>query len=100
MTAMASPMARPTPCTIAAAMPLLAAGTETLKTVSVQVAPSARLASSYSFGTAFRAVSDMLMMEGRTMMDRTMMAARRVAPLARPKLFATQGTMMIMPTRP
>ena len=31
ITAMASPMARPTPSTTAAAMPLLAAGTDTLK---------------------------------------------------------------------
>ena len=65
MTAMASPMARPMPSTTAAAMPLEAAGTDTRNTVSMWVAPSARDASSYSRGTALRAVSDTLMMEGR-----------------------------------
>ena len=48
MTAMASPMARPTPSTTAAAMPLFAAGTDTLKYVSMGVAPRASDASSYS----------------------------------------------------
>ena len=44
------------------------------------VAPRARLASSYPLGTARRAVSDTLMMEGRIMMASTMMAASRQAP--------------------
>ena len=48
ITAMASPMARPMPSTMPATMPLLAAGMLTLKIVSIFVAPSARLASSYS----------------------------------------------------
>ena len=78
--AMASPMARPMPSTTEAAMPLLAAGMLTLKIVSIFVAPSARLASSYSGGTAFSAVSLTEMMDGRIMMASTMIAARRLAP--------------------
>ena len=80
MTAMASPMARPTPSTTAAAMPLLAAGADTRNQVSTGVAPRARDASSYSFGTASSALTETLMMDGRIMMARTMMAASRLAP--------------------
>ena len=80
ITAMASPMARPTPSTTAAAMPLRAAGTDTLNQVSVAVAPSAREASSYSRGTASRAVMATLIMEGRIMIASTMMAASRPEP--------------------
>ena len=80
MTAMASPMARPMPSTIEAAMPLEAAGTLTRNTVSIWVAPRASEASSYSLGTALRAVSDTEMMEGRIMTASTRMAASRHAP--------------------
>ena len=80
ITAIASPMARPTPSTTAAAMPLRAAGTDTLKKVSTGDAPRARDASSYSFGTASSAVTDTLMMLGRIIMASTMMAASRLAP--------------------
>ena len=100
MMAMASPMARPMPSTTAAAMPLEAAGTLTRNTVSMWVAPRARLASSYSGGTAFRAVSDTEMMEGRIMMARTMMAQKRLAPSGRSKALRTAGTSTIMPMRP
>ena len=42
ITAMASPIARPTPSTTAAAMPLFAAGADTRNQVSTGVAPRAR----------------------------------------------------------
>ena len=85
--AMASPMARPTPSTTAVATPLRAACRLTRNHVSVSVAPSARLASSYSRGTARSAVSDTLMIEGRIMMASTMMAASRQAPEPRLNAF-------------
>ena len=50
--AIVSPIALPTPSTTAAAIPLRAAGTDTLKYVSTEVAPRAIEASSYSLGTA------------------------------------------------
>ncbi len=81
MMAMASPMARPTPSTTAAAMPLLAAGTAHpeigLRSPWRPVpgwpphTPSAR---------PRRAVSATLMMEGRIMTASTRMAASRLAP--------------------
>ena len=64
------------------------------------MAPRARLASSYSRGTARRAVSDTLMMEGSTIMDSTRMAASRQAPDPREKVVRISGTSTIMPTRP
>lgn len=100
ITAIASPMARPTPSTTAAAMPLLAAGTETLKQVSVGVAPSAREASSYSFGTASSAVTDTFTMDGSIITARTIIAASRLAPSGTLKSFLIPGTSMSMPTRP
>ena len=100
ITAMASPTARPMPSTTPAAMPLLAAGMLTLKMVSVGVAPRARLASSYSGGTARSAVSDTLMMEGRIMTESTSMAASRLVPLGRPKTLAMRGTSTDTPIRP
>ena len=57
---------RPMPSTIEAAMPLEAAGTLTRNTVSMWVAPRASEASSYSLGTALRAVSDTEMMEAES----------------------------------
>ena len=72
----------------------------TRKIVSVLVAPSARLASSYSGGTAASAVSETLMMEGRIMTVSTRMAASRLVPLARPKARAMAGTSTETPTRP
>lgn len=98
--AMASPMARPTPSTTAVATPERAAGREMRKMVSMWVAPRARLASSYSRGTACRAVSATLMMEGRIITARTTIAASRVAPEASWKVLWMAGTSTIMPTRP
>ena len=88
------------PSTTDAAMPLFAAGNETLNTVSFHVAPSARLASSYSRGTALSAVSDTLMIEGRTMTVRTMIEEKRPTPSATLNTSRTKGTSTIMPTRP
>ena len=48
----------------------------------MSVAPRAREASSYSLGTALRAVSDTEMMEGRIMTASTTMAASRLSPAA------------------
>ena len=100
MTAMASPMARPTPRTTAAATPLPAAGSDTRNQVSVSVAPRARDPSSYSRGTARRAVSETLMMEGRIMTVSTKIAASRHAPEERRNVFWMAGTRTIMPMRP
>ena len=100
ITAIASPIALPTPRTTAAAIPLFAAGTDTLKYVSTGVAPSAREASSYSGGTASRAVSDTLIMDGRIMMARTTIAAKRLAPSGMPNAVRMPGTSTIMPTSP
>ena len=100
ITAMASPMARPTPSTTPAPMPLFAAGRLTLKMVSIQVAPRARLACSYSGGTAFSAVSLTDTMPGKIMMARTSMAASRQVPLSRWNTCIISGTSTIMPTRP
>ena len=97
---MASPMARPTPSTTAAAIPLRAAGTDTLNHVSVAVAPSASDASSYSRGTASSAVMATLMMDGRIMMASTMMAASRPEPSGIRNSFRMPGTSTSMPTRP
>ena len=100
MTAMASPMARPTPSTTEAAMPLLAAGTDTRNQVSTGVAPRAREASSYSLGTASRAVTDTLMMLGRIITASTTMAASRLAPSGIWNSLRMPGTSTSIPTRP
>ena len=81
-------------------MPLEAAGTLTRNTVSIWVAPRASEASSYSLGTALRAVSDTEMMEGRIMTASTRMAQNRLAPSGRWKATRTAGTRTIMPMRP
>ena len=72
----------------------------TLKIVSIFVAPSARLASSYSGGTAFSAVSLTEMMDGRIMMASTRMAANRQVPFFKWNSSITAGTSTIMPMRP
>ena len=100
MTAMASPMARPTPSTTAAAIPLRVAGTDTRNHVSVAVAPSASDASSYSFGTASSAVMATLVMDGRIMMASTMMAASSPDPSGIWKIRRIPGTSTSIPTRP
>ena len=100
ITAIASPMARPTPSTTAAAIPLRAAGTDTRNHVSTGVAPSASEASSYSLGTASSAVMATLMMEGRIMMANTMMAASSPEPSGMWKIFRMPGTSTSIPTRP
>ena len=100
ITAIASPTARPMPSTTPAAMPLLAAGMLTLNTVSIFEAPSARLASSYSGGTASRAVSLTDMMLGSIITASTRMAARRQVPFFSRNISITAGTRTIMPTRP
>ena len=93
-------MARPTPSTTAAAMPLRAAGTDTRNHVSTAVAPSASDASSYSGGTASSAVTETLMIDGRIMIASTIIAASRLAPSATPNIFRIPGTRISMPTRP
>ena len=81
-------------------MPLFAAGTDTRNQVSSGVAPKAKDASSYSLGTASRAVTDILMMDGKIMIASTMMAASRLAPSGTWNSFRIPGTSTIMPTRP
>ena len=81
-------------------MPLFAAGTDTLKYVSMGVAPRASDASSYSRGTASSAVTETLMMDGRIMTARTMIAASRLAPSGRWNALRIPGTSTSIPTRP
>ena len=100
ITAIASPIARPTPNTTAAAIPLLAAGTDTLKYVSISVAPSASYASSYSFGTASSALSETLIIDGKIMIASTIIAARRLAPSGTLNNLRIPGTRISIPTRP
>ena len=100
ITAIASPIARPTPRTTAAAMPLFAAGTETRNHVSSGVAPRARDASSYSPGTASSAVTETLIIDGRIIIASTMIAASRLAPSGTLNIFLIPGTSTSMPTRP
>ena len=99
MTAIASPMARPTPSTTAAVIPLFAAGTDTRKYVSMG-APSDSDAYSYSLGTASRALRETFIMDGSTIIASTMMAARSPDPSATPKILLMAGTSTSIPTRP
>ncbi len=99
-TAIASPKARPTPRITAAATPLEAAGRLTRNTVSISVAPRARLAASYSGGTARRAVSATRMTEGSSITASTTMAAKRLAPSGRRNHLRTAGTSTSIPTSP
>ena len=100
ITAIASPMALPTPSTTAAAMPLFAAGTDTRKYVSTGVAPRAREASSYSLGTASSAVTETFIIDGNIIMESTMMAASRLEPSDTLKSLRMPGTSISIPTRP
>ena len=88
------------PSTTAAAIPLFAAGTETWNHVSSAVAPRAREASSYSFGTASRAVMDTFMIEGRIIIASTIIAAKRPEPSVRLNALRMPGTSTNIPTRP
>ena len=81
-------------------MPLFAAGTDTLKNVSISVAPSASEASSYSFGTASSAVTDTLIIEGSIITQRTMIAQSRLAPSGTSNSLRIPGTSTIIPTSP
>ena len=100
MIAIASPIALPTPCTTEVITPLRAARSDTLKYVSIRVAPSASDASSYSGGTARSAVSDTLTMYGSIITASTSIAASRHAPLDSPKALWIPGTRTVIPTKP
>ena len=75
--AIASPMARPVPSTIAVIIPALAAGSTTWKIVWILVAPIAREALLKCRGTALRADSLMLITEGRIIRASTSTTAIR-----------------------
>lgn len=100
ITAIASPMLLPIPITTEASIPLFAAGIVILNMVSVLVAPKANEASSYSWGTARRAVSDTEIMEGSIIIAKTIIAEKRLAPSGRLKPFLTAGTRRIIPIKP
>ena len=100
ITAIASPIALPIPSTTDVKIPLFAAGTTTLNTVSVLVAPSASDASSYSLGTLLIAVSDTEITDGRIITVSTIIAEKRFAPSGRLNVSLTRGTITIIPTRP
>ena len=99
-TAMASPMARPTPRITPARIPDFAAGTITLKMVPIWVLPRARDASLYATGTARRAVSDTLMMVGSTITARMRIMASRLSPTVPGKTRRRKGTSTIIPKKP
>ena len=71
MTAIVSPMALPIPRMAAAEIPDIAAGTMTLIVVSQRVAPMARDASLYEWGTECMASSETDMTVGRAMIPRS-----------------------------
>ena len=78
----------------------MAAGTETLKYVSILVAPKASEASSYSFGTASRAVTDTFIILGSIIIARTIIAASKLAPSGILNISLIAGTSTSIPTRP
>ena len=78
--AIASPIARPTPRTMAVAIPDLAAGIVTRKIVWILEAPRPREAAFKLAGTLRRADSLMLITVGRIMIARTSTAEIRFAP--------------------
>jgi hypothetical protein len=96
--AMASPMARPIPRTMEAAIPEREAGSNTLHMVCQWVAPSARAPSLWLLGTALMLSSLMLTMVGSIMAVRTMTPAAMLKP--GPPIWRIRGTMSTMPTRP
>lgn len=78
--AIASPIALPTPNTIAVTIPDFAAGRITLKIVCILDAPSARDAALYCAGTALSADSLILITVGKIMTASTKTAEIRFAP--------------------
>ena len=79
---MVSPIARPIPRMIAAAIPERAAGTITRLIVCQRVAPVARDPSRYSRGTELMASSETLIIVGSAMIPRMIDPASQVCPLA------------------
>ena len=99
-TVIVSPMARPMPSITAARTPDLAAGSCTRHTVCHGVAPMARLALLYSFGTEARASSAMLTMVGNAMNASMMAPVRATVPLDRFSIFCSSGARVTRPMNP
>ena len=78
--AIASPMARPVPRTMAVMIPDFAAGRTALKMVWILVAPRAREALRKCWGTARSAVSLILITVGRIIKASTKTAEIKLAP--------------------
>ena len=100
MTAMVSPIARPIPRIIAAAIPERAAGTMTRLIVCQRVAPVARDPSRYSQGTELMASSDTLMIVGSAMIPRRIDPASQVCPLGMLNVVRIKVLRTIMPKNP
>ena len=100
ITAIASPIALPTPKTTADAIPLFAAGTTTLKMVSILFAPKAKLPNSYSTGTASMAVIETLIIDGKIITAKTIIAENKEEPSGILNNICTQGTKTNIPIKP
>ena len=99
-TAMVSPIARPIPRMIAAAMPESAPGTMTRLIVCQRVAPTAREPSRYSQGTELMASSDTLMIVGSAMTPRRIDPASQVWPLGILNVIRINVLRTIRPKKP
>ena len=93
-------MTREMPSMTAVAMPPIAQRSSTLTSVSQRVAPSARLASRMPLGTFLSASSEIDAIVGTHMKASMIDAFVRLRPVARPKVFCSQGARMIMPMKP
>ena len=101
MTAIVSPMARPTPKITPDKIPERAAGMVMWKMVCVAVAPSPSEASRYDAGTARRDCSVTFTMVGIIMTAKIRMAAKRLSPMvAPPNTARIAGTITSIPKKP
>ncbi len=100
MTAMVSPIARPIPRMIAAAIPERAAGTMTRLIVCQRVAPVARDPSRYSMGTELIASSETLIIVGSVMIPRRIDPASQVCPLGMLNAMRMKVLRTIIPKNP
>ena len=100
MTAIVSPMARPTPRMRDAVMDDFAAGTIVLNTACSWVAPKARAPSYSSCGTASIPFLDSATTVGKIMMPSTKEVTKSPAPSPVGEMLANSGMMTAMPKKP
>ena len=100
ITAIVSPIALPTPSTMAASIPDFAAGKITLNIVSISEAPRANDPSLYDFGTAFIAVCETDIMVGSIIIAKTNITASKLCPFGKFKVDWIFGTINANPNNP